>query len=105
MLIQAKAFELLSVFRGPGHSGSQAIWNAVAWVSIGAGALFIPAAWGLAGQSGEPKVQYPPRDRELSLRDLVRGAFQGAFQGATEGMGSAVPRQGGLMFLAPNLVR
>jgi len=65
----------------------------------------VAAAWGLAGQSGEPKVQYPPRDRELSLRDLVRGAFQGAFQGATEGMGSAVPRQGGLMFLAPNLVR
>src|SRR5437588_552992 len=65
----------------------------------------IAAAWGLAGQSGEPKVQYRPRDRELSLRDLVRGAFQGAFQGATEGMGSAVPRQGGLMFLAPNLVR
>ena len=61
----------------------------------------VAAAWGLAGQSGEPKVQYPPRDRELSLRDLVRGAFQGA----TEGMGSAVPRQGGLMFLAPNLVR
>jgi len=65
----------------------------------------VAAAWGLAGQSGEPKVQYPPRDRELSLRDLVRGAFQGAFQGATEGMGSAVPRQSGLMFLAPNLVR
>lgn len=65
----------------------------------------VAAAWGLAGQSGEPKVQYPPRDRELSLRDLVRGAFQGAFQGATEGVGSAVPRQGGLMFLAPNLVR
>ena len=61
----------------------------------------VAAAWGLAGQSGEPKVQYPPRDRELSLRDLVRGAFQGA----TEGVGSAVPRQGGLMFLAPNLVR
>ena len=65
----------------------------------------VAAAWGLAGQSGEPKVQYPPRERELSLRDLVRGAFQGAFQGATEGVGSAVPRQGGLMFLAPNLVR
>ena len=65
----------------------------------------VAAAWGLAGQSGEPKVQYPPRDRELSLRDLVRGAFQGAFQGASEGVGSAMPRQGGLMFLAPNLVR
>ena len=64
----------------------------------------IAAAWGLAGQSGEPKVQYPPRERELSLRDLVRGAFQGAFQGATEGVRST-PHEGGLMFLAPNLVR
>jgi protease IV len=60
----------------------------------------IAAAWGLAGQSGEPKVQYPPREHELSLRDLMRGAFQGA----SEGVRSAVP-QGGLMFLAPNLVR
>jgi protease-4 len=60
----------------------------------------IAAAWGLAGQSGEPKVQYPPREHELSLRDLMRGAFQGA----TEGVRSAVP-QGGLMFLAPSLVR
>jgi protease-4 len=60
----------------------------------------IAAAWGLAGQSGEPKVQYPPRERDLSLRDLMRGAFQGA----SEGVRSAVP-QGGLMFLAPNLVR
>jgi protease IV len=65
----------------------------------------VAAAWGLAGQSGEPKVQYPPRERELSLRDLVRGAFQGAFQGATEGVRSAAPHQGGLMFLAPDLVR
>jgi len=60
----------------------------------------IAAAWGLAGQSGEPKVQYPPREHELSLRDLMRGAFQGV----SEGVRSAVP-QGGLMFLAPNLVR
>jgi protease-4 len=65
----------------------------------------VAAAWGLAGQSGEPKVQYPPRDRELSLRDLVHGAFQGAFQGASEGVRSAAPYQGGLMFLAPDLVR
>jgi len=65
----------------------------------------VAAAWSLAGMSGEPKVQYPPRDHELSLRDLMRGAFQGAFQGATEGVRSAVPTQGGLMFLAPDLVR
>jgi len=65
----------------------------------------VAAAWELAGQSGEPKVQYPPREHEISLRDLMRGAFQGAFQGATEGVRSAVPEQGGLMFLAPSLVR
>lgn len=65
----------------------------------------VAAAWELAGQSGEAKVQYPPREHELSLRDLMRGAFQGAFQGATEGVRSAIPEQGGLMFLAPNLVR
>jgi protease IV len=64
----------------------------------------IGAAWSLAGQIGEPKVQYPPREHELSLRDLLRGAFQGAFQGATEGVRSAVP-EGGIMFLAPSLVR
>lgn len=64
----------------------------------------IAAAWQLAGQSGEPKVQYPPREHELSLRDLMRGAFQGAFQGAAEGVRSSVP-QGGVMFLAPALVR
>jgi protease-4 len=63
----------------------------------------VGAAWALAGQSGEPKVQYPPREHELSLRDLLRGAFQGAFQGATEGVRSA--GEGGVMFLAPSLVR
>jgi protease-4 len=60
----------------------------------------VAAAWAMAGQSGEPKVQYPPKDHELSLRDLMRGAFQGAFQGATD---SVQPRSG-LMFLAPSLV-
>jgi protease-4 len=65
----------------------------------------VAAAWALAGQSGEPKVQFPPRDREISLRDLMRGAFQGAFQGATEGVRSAVPGEGGVMLLAPGLMR
>jgi protease-4 len=65
----------------------------------------VGAAWALAGQSGEPKVQYPPREHELSLRDLLRGAFQGAFQGATEGVRSAAAGEGGVMFLAPSLVR
>jgi protease-4 len=64
----------------------------------------VAAAWQLAGQSGEPKVQYPPRDREISLRDLMRGAFQGAFQGATEGIRAEMPRTGP-MFLAPSLVQ
>lgn len=63
----------------------------------------IAAAWKLAGQSGEPKVQYPPREREFSLRDLVRSAAQSAFQGAAEGARASVP-QGGVMFLAPGLV-
>ena len=65
----------------------------------------VGAAWALAGQSGEPKVQYPPREHELSLRDLLRGAFQGAFQGATEGVRSGAAGEGGVMFLAPSLVR
>ncbi len=64
----------------------------------------IAAAWQLAGQSGEPRVQYPSREHELSLRDLMRGAFQGAFQGASEGVRSGLP-QSGVMFLAPALVK
>ena len=63
----------------------------------------VAAAWQLAGQGGEPKVQYPPKEHELSLRDLMRGAFQGAFQGAAEGVRSSAPS--GLMFLAPSLVK
>lgn len=58
----------------------------------------VAAAWSMAGQSGEPKVQYMPKEHELSLRDLMRGAFQGA----AEGVRASAP-QGGLMFLAPSL--
>jgi protease-4 len=65
----------------------------------------LASAWSLAGQTGEPKVQYPPRDHELSLRDLLRGAFQGAFQGATEGVRSAASGDSGVMLLAPSLIR
>ncbi len=65
----------------------------------------VQAAWALAGQKGEARVQYPPKEREFSLRDLVRGAFQGAFQGAAEGVRSVAPGQGGVMFLAPALVK
>jgi protease-4 len=63
----------------------------------------VAAAWQLAGQSGEPRVQYPPKERELSLRDLMRGAFQGAFQGAADGVRASSPS--GLMFMAPSLVK
>ncbi len=59
----------------------------------------VAAAWQMSGQSGEPRVQYAPKEHELSLRDLVRGAFQGA----AEGVRAQVP-QGGLMFLAPSLL-
>jgi protease-4 len=62
----------------------------------------VASAWQLAGQSGEPKVQYPPKERELSLRDLMRGAFQGAFQGAAEGVRA---QDSGVMLLAPALVK
>jgi protease IV len=66
----------------------------------------VGAAWALSGQTGEPRIQYPPREHEISLRDLMRGAFQGAFQGATEGVRSAAGGGGGgVMFLAPSLVR
>ena len=61
----------------------------------------IAAAWQMAGQGGEPKVQYPPREHELSLRDLMKGALQGAFEGAAQ----AARPSGGLMFIAPSLVQ
>ncbi len=48
VLIQAKVFDLLSALWGAGHSARDVIWNAVALVSVTAGALFIPLAWGLA---------------------------------------------------------
>ena len=63
----------------------------------------VAKAWQLAGQSGEPRLQLPPRDVALSLRDLMRGAFQGAAAGVGEGMRGAA-RGGGLQFLAPQLV-
>lgn len=62
----------------------------------------IAAAWRLAGQSGEPRVQYPPREHDLSLRDLMRGAFQGAAEGVKS---SFEPQGGGVLFLAPALVK
>ena len=62
----------------------------------------VAAAWQMAGQSGEPKVQVQPKDRELSIRELMRGAFQGAAAGVRDGVSRSAPQ--GLMFLAPSLV-
>ena len=45
-------------------------------------------AWKDAGQTGEPRIQMP-KDRELNLRDLIRGTFQGAAEGAVSGVRSA----------------
>jgi protease IV len=60
------------------------------------------AAWALAGQSGDPKFQYPAKDHEFSVRDLMKGAFQGA----AEGVHSAVSHDAsGLQLLAPALVK
>ena len=63
----------------------------------------VAKAWQLAGQSGEPRMQMPPRDMVLSLRDLMRGAFQGAAAGVGEGV-RGTAQGGGLQFLAPQLV-
>jgi protease IV len=63
----------------------------------------IAKAWQLAGQSGEPRLQMPPRDMALSLRDLMRGAFQGAAAGVGDGV-RGTAQGGGLQFLAPQLV-
>jgi len=60
-------------------------------------------AWQLAGQSGEPRMQMPPKDMVLSLRDLMRGAFQGAAAGVGDGV-RGTAQGGGLQFLAPQLV-
>ena len=62
----------------------------------------LAAAWALAGQSGDPKFQYPAHEREFSVRDLMKGAFQGA----AEGVHSAVSHDAsGLQLLAPALVK
>ena len=64
----------------------------------------VAKAWQLAGQSGEPRLQMPPKDVAVSLRDLMRGAFRGAAAGATEGVRGAAVQGGGLQYLAPQLV-
>ena len=62
----------------------------------------VAKAWQLAQQSGEPRLQMPPRDVNVSLRDLMRGAFQGAAAGVSDGVRSAA--HGGLQLIAPQLV-
>jgi protease IV len=62
----------------------------------------IAKAWQLAGLSGEPRMQMPPREMTLSLRDLMRSAFQGATAGVSEGVRGGA--RGGLHFIAPELV-
>ena len=61
----------------------------------------VASAWQLAGQSGEPRVQMPPKETPLSLRELMRGAFQGATRGALDASRGAA--RTGLQFLAPGL--
>ena len=62
----------------------------------------VASAWQLAGQSGEPRVQMPPKETPLSLRELMRGVFHGAAQGALEGVrGSLAVLPQGPLLLAP----
>jgi protease-4 len=55
-------------------------------------------AWKDAGQSGDPRLQWP-KERELSLREILRGAFQGAASGALDGVRAGAPQ--GPALLAP----
>jgi protease-4 len=59
----------------------------------------VQAAWVLSGQSGEAKVQYAPKEREFSLRELMRSMFQGA----AAGVRSAAQGPEGVQLLAPSL--
>ena len=63
----------------------------------------VAAAWQMAGQTGEPKLQYPPREREFSVRDLMKSVFQGAADGVRGAVAERAPA--GLQLLAPSLVK
>jgi protease IV len=63
----------------------------------------IAAAWILAGQQGEPKVQRMPRKSRFVLTDLMKGAFQGAAEGATQELSRG--QTSGMLFLAPSLLQ
>jgi protease-4 len=54
----------------------------------------VAKAWALAGQSGEPRLQLPRPERELGLRELLRGAFQGAAHGLVEGAAAGAGLRG-----------
>ena len=63
--------------------------------------------WQLTGLSGEPKIQLPHVDHDLTLRELLRGSFEGAAAGVVQGVAgakSAVANQG-LMLIAPELAQ
>ena len=68
-------------------------------------------AWSLAQQTGEPRYELPGKNHELSLRDLMRGAFQGAGAGVAEGAMQGMRGQffggaaAGPAFLAPALLQ
>ncbi len=62
----------------------------------------IAKAWQLAGQTGEPRLQMPPHEMTISLRALMRNAFQGATAGVSEGVRGG--SRGGLHFIAPQLL-
>ena len=60
-------------------------------------------AWKDAGQTGEPKLQWPTKERDLALRDFLRGAFSGAAEGAASGLKHAALKSlpVGPLFLSP----
>jgi protease-4 len=62
----------------------------------------VAKAWQLAEQTGEPRMQMPPKDVNVSLRDLMRGAFEGAAAGVSNGVRGAA--HSGLQLIAPQLV-
>ena len=64
-------------------------------------------AWELSGLTGEMKVQLPHNEKDLTLRDLMRGAFEGAGAGVLQGLSGAKGAAGheGLSLLAPELAR
>ncbi len=63
--------------------------------------------WQLAGLTGEPKIQLPHAEHDLTLRELMRGAFDGAAAGVVQGVAGAksAVAHDGLLLLAPELAK